>query len=86
MDLGADFLSCVLDYPNVGLPAKPKHYTKLIAKDETVDTGFDRMLKEIVSLRSDMADDIASLRSDMSKDIESLRSDMDGRFKGELYT
>ena len=47
----------------------------LMVVDEMVETGFDRMLKEIVSLRSDM-----------SKDIESLRSDMDGRFKGELYT
>ncbi|MCY4096319.1 MAG: hypothetical protein OXG05_14490 [Gammaproteobacteria bacterium] len=53
----------------------------LMVVDEMVETGFDRMLKEIVSLRSDMSKDIESLRTELGKDIESLRSDMDGRFK-----
>ena len=39
----------------------------LMVVDEMVDNGFDRMLKEIVSLRSDMTKDIASLRSDMDE-------------------
>lgn len=48
--------------------------------DEMLETGFDRMRKEIVSRCADMANDFVSLRSEMAKDIGSLRSQMDDRF------
>ena len=52
----------------------------LLVVDEMVDSGIDRVLGSIESLRTESGKDIKSLRTELGKDIESLRSDMDKRF------